>query len=337
MTFANFYISGKYFKIEYVDGKNLLVRCGAKGPSLESRELPRFETQLLVERVAVQQCAGAPYAAVLRDLDVSLAPRAALTVANARSFVSAHLADLPGLHSLTLRDAGAPTGPLLAHLPELVNLSVASTTLPPGELDAPPRSLERIHLMNTGVTRVPAAVLALPALRALTVVGEEKVRVEREAGADGGSLRTLRVSNAEASLLTEWAPPALEVAYLVSWRAEMPAPVPACAALTTLTLIEPRVRRLPGEWVARCPHLVTLEVRSARQLGRLPARLLANASSLERLALTSSALTSLPADLLEGAPRLARLDLSGNRLTELPRFIFIFHFLLTEIQKCAIS
>lgn len=277
---------------------------------LDNSALPRFESQLRVNKVQLKDCPAPPisYAATLDALNVLALDR--LKLINAGNLTAAHLSGLTEVTALELinvelapRALAAPQG--------LRRLLLDNVRLPPDELRRLPPSLELLDLTRMG-TDLPRDVLErLPYLVNVSVRDKHNVSV-----ALGGALRVLALDMPAARV-----PSALSLALqsltVSGWDEPAPEPWTSCA-LHTLTLLYVSAAALPARWLSACRELRVLRVRDGPQLGTLHATSLRGARDLRELHMTSCALTALPTGLLDDATELSVLDLSGNLLKELP-------------------
>lgn len=162
--------------------------------------------------------------------------------------------------------------------------------------------------------------LEMKALSELTLAGEFLAGLQnlRELKLTRVSLLGNASPNGLGSVLALPAP--LEKFQIVEWKEKQLPLLERCNSLRQLELYKPSIESLPERWVAACPHLEKITLKSADKVASLPSNLLEGAIALKRLSLTKcTRLKSLPERFLEGAPNLLAVDLSHNKFQSLSR------------------
>ena len=279
--------------------------------TLDDSALPRFEAQLRVNKVHLNDCPApnGSYHDVLTALNVHVLDK--LKLLNTDAVTRAQLARLDTVRALELVRVGRLAPDALDATPGLLRLSLDDVRPPPGELRLPP-GLQLLDLTRMN-SDVPAALLdSLPQLATLSVRDSRNVSV-----ALGRHVHTLALE-LPAARVPAALPPALESLAVFGWDEPEPVRWAACSSLHTLHVRDLSAARLPADWVGACARLRVLRVEYGSRLRELDAAMLSGSSRLEELHITYCALTTLPTGLLDDAVNLTVLDLTGNLLQVLP-------------------
>lgn len=263
------------------------------------------------------------YASALRAINIL--PIGRLFVSDAGGEISrGHLAGLNHVETLVLTKLNL-TFDAFEATPKLQYLRLDSVK---PNIERLPTTLKELLLMNTGVTRLDRAVLAdLKNLMSL-VVRDDHATVTVEATAP---LQDLALQG-KAVFLDDTLPDTLLNVTLFQWGESTPVPWKTCNNLQKLEVQGAQAKILPDGWLANCKKLQILLLQDAPALTSLAPGALQNASALQTVSLTNSALVELPPEVLYGSTSLVTLDLSRNKLNSIPAELLYDAILLHSLN-----